>query len=223
MAYLQGFDFCFSNSYREDNNESSLYAESRTLTKKLLLSHIKSGEFLEISKENLMALNALEYVTRTPTLIFRADKARNIRFNESLLYAGEDSLFVMNLLIKMDRFCFNPMSNTLSGRGINMFESNLSRDAPKFYGIQIDRLIAHSIYRDMIPFKSVLELHTTRYNQLCLDAGFHTLRNFAKKPKFTITNLGRLFKIRKKEFLRMPIYITWALWKYCFNRQEIGL
>ncbi len=223
LAYSQGFDFCFCNSYREDNHEASLYSDQRLLTKELLLSQVEPHKLLEVSKEKLMMLNALEFVTRTPTLIFRADKAQNIRFDERLVYAGEDAIYIMNLFLVMDRFCFDPMSEVMCGRGINMFESNLQRDAVGFHGIQIDRLITHSLYRDLIPFASVLDAHRKRYNQLCLDAGFHTLRNLAKKPKITLKNLTRLFMIRRKEFLNMPFYMIMALWKYIFDRQVIGL
>jgi hypothetical protein len=69
----------------------------------------------------LAELAASEYLGHTSTLVYSAPGLGHVRFNEGLRAAGEDHLFVVDLLLAARRSCFSLDNDMDLGKGVNIY------------------------------------------------------------------------------------------------------
>lgn len=170
-AMNAGYDLFFANSKRTGMDDTRFEWQAAA---KLNLT--PDGHELVDQAREVYAFNGdfFDYVVRrssiisTSTMMYRFDKARELRFNTAL-FNGQDRLFKLHLAKAITRVAFSPKVYAHEGRGVNIFDS-AGWGSPKsirFLSSYID--LAKTILRE-VPLNRdqtrhvQSQLRTSRYN-----------------------------------------------------------
>lgn len=86
-------------------------------------NHIKFSEDIYVHSGDIIA-EFLQYnMMSTPTIVYRVDMARDLRFQTKFRFAGEDHLFWMRLALCSRKTLFSVSKEAVCGVGVNIFSS----------------------------------------------------------------------------------------------------
>lgn len=171
-----GFDFSFADNVRVPYHQS--YISACAPITNSIISHSKSLDGLvEISKNEMLYLLLREFPCQISTVTFRGSLARDIRFDTSLNICGEDTLYLCEVIMKLDRVCFNKHGMVNCGKGVNIFFSHFSWDDPEFLSIKRGQLLCHAKIKGINSFPQ----KAAKYNSMLVrkawyDFAYHSLR-----------------------------------------------
>lgn len=72
------------------------------------------------------------YLAGTSTLVYRRARLADIRFEPACAFAGEDSIFILDLARRTDRVAFSPAVGVVYGEGVNIWSGVGLRDRAIF-------------------------------------------------------------------------------------------
>ena len=134
-----GYDLCFTDNSRDKFHLSHLKS-CASKTTALAQKSAPHKNLYNLPSEEFMSLIIEEFPCQISTVTYKNSVAKNLRFDNSLNYAGEDMLFMVMLADKCHRISCNLNMVVECGSGINIYFSNFGWDSPKFFHILFDRL-----------------------------------------------------------------------------------
>jgi succinoglycan biosynthesis protein ExoW len=117
-----------------------------------------------------------------PTVVYRRSIAPGFRFDPSLKAAGEDCVFLLNLISRSVRVCSSTKVNVTCSDGVNIFYSHYDWDAPGHLVRQMGQLLKTYQYLETLPLSPDDRL----YVQSCIrqerrDFAFFSIRSMLKR------------------------------------------
>lgn len=200
--------FFYSDHSRRGLFESHL--ASHDLSSLAATREEELGENLySISKETLFSSILRAFPTHCSTVLFSAKILGNLRFEREIKAAGEDILFMAQLVQRAPRIVFSSEALVECADGINMFFSAFSEwDSPQRIAIAYDRLAAYTLMQRRLQLSGEdaawVKDHVEAYRR---DLVFFSLRKIGKKLKIP-TELWKARKITK--YYPAPILLALA-------------
>lgn len=179
-ALNEGYDYYFCDNERVGAHHS-YYAQ--TGFDRFIQAHAKllGGTTHQIPAPDFLSFSLRSWTSLTPTVVFRRSIAPDLRFDLSLLSAGEDCLFLLQLISLTSKICCSTDVNVVCAEGVNVFYSKYNWDDPGHLVREVGQLLALYRYFDTLPLSG----HDGAYLRSCVsqernDIAFFAARSFLK-------------------------------------------
>jgi succinoglycan biosynthesis protein ExoW len=218
-ALEKGFDFYFSDFFHIGGTVSAFKRAVRAARlnlqdHKLLANSSSSYQYMGDMFTQIIFANLIG----TSTVVYRFHKYPQLRFNDTLVYAGEDYCFWLALARSTDKFVFSTECECQYGRGVNIY-SGSNWGTPH----SLDRLIDDIKWRLYV--LRTYSLTRTQHNHII--SGLNAFR------KSLILDIAHRLSHHKpivssrlfKHLLKDPMTITFigpVLWAKLLNRKAYG-
>lgn len=162
-----------------DNERGGVHASHFASYTGVIMSFIRdrSAEIINITKDDMETMILQQFPCQISTTIFRRSILGDLLFDTSLKNAGEDVIFFMKLVAKMQRVCFSPKIMVYCGSGINLYFSNMDWDSPGYLKRILDNMKAHSIIQSSVSLSLENRAWNNRYiAENRRKVAFHCLR-----------------------------------------------
>lgn len=178
-ALEKGHDFYFCDNRRQGHHESHFASGEAALMSGYIKSHKNDGGIVSLTKNEIASVVLREFPTQLSTVVYRKEKGEGLRFDPSFKNAGEDMLFILQLVHQSDAACFSPEARVECGEGVNIYFGNIGWDTPGHLTRLSDRLRSHVHIRDVIALsKENAAWNNKLIAKLRRDFVFHTLRQW---------------------------------------------
>ena len=179
LAALEtGADLYFCDNAREGFHDSQLAGDD---TLQALIRQHPGQSLVRIGKEAMTTATLRHFPCQISTTVFRRAKAPGLLFDMRIKNAGEDVLFFLQLLEKIDVVCFSPDIKVQCGSGVNLYFGNFDWEAPGFLSRIIDNMKAHSLIGQAVSLspenKAWNEAYMRNHRH---NITYHTLRRWLK-------------------------------------------
>jgi len=138
-ALNAGYDYYFCNTLRIGSQDS--YFSVVNFNPHISSSCAIGDDVYEINKKFLFEFALRTHVSQAPTVVYRRLVAHDVTFYEPLRTAGEDMLFLLQVIWRCQRVCFSPAPHVTLGDGVNIWHNRFSWDAPEHRASQLQCLI----------------------------------------------------------------------------------
>ncbi|MCA9232662.1 MAG: glycosyltransferase family 2 protein [Planctomycetales bacterium] len=197
-ALNQGYDFYFADLLQLSARETAFLRAGRITPSQ----HPSiEGHGLHEYSGDLFHQTLTGNVIGTPTVVYRFDKFRDVRFQEALRYAGEDYLFWMELQVKGAHAAFSEGCEAICGRGVNVF-------AGSGWGTEksLDRIVDEIAFNKSLPRIFQLSDEQRRFvrdrlSRVRRNLAMDILHRFRHKKIIKLELLRKLFEIDKKSLV----------------------
>lgn len=201
-----GYDFYFTDNVRTSEHPSNIQLCAKTAN--YLLAAQSVDGIVDISADKMTAFCIEEFPCQLSTVFYRSVAAPGILFAEHLTAAGEDLLFVSELLSRMKKVAFDEAHHVICGDGVNIYYGNLNWDSPKFLNIKIDQLLAHRALKRRVSLSSENgKLNSYIHRKLLADVRYHLVRSAIKRPASFKSGLARIARSDALALLSVAIGI----------------
>ncbi|GEO80146.1 glycosyltransferase family 2 protein [Pararhodospirillum oryzae] len=206
-AMKSGCDFYFSDNMRSGFHEScfSTYCPQIHC---FVERDSKTKGFSYIPRDVAVNLIIECFAAQLSTVVYRKSLCKSLRFNEDLKFAGEDMLFLVDILSKSGKVGFSNEIRVECQDGVNIYFSNLGWKYPEYFFRKRDQIISHLIIKKRIPLtasgKSINDSIISKFRH---DFTFHVARCTIKNNfKFPLEVLA-MFKSDPYFILLFPILL----------------
>jgi succinoglycan biosynthesis protein ExoW len=176
----RGNDFFFCDNRRMGHHDSQFRSNTGLIVPFLESRAGESGE-VRIGLEDMTFILLTEFPSQLSTILFRWEPSRHERFMPSLVNAGEDMVYILQIIHKCPRLCFSPDIMVDCGKGVNLYYDTLSWDNVRHLSQKIDRLRSHYIIKQELNLsKKNAALNSKIIRELRKNVAFQTLRRLAK-------------------------------------------
>ncbi len=139
-ALDRGYDYYFCNNRRVGGHES--YFAQTGFDRYLAAQGTPLADGLyALEPADFISFSLRAWTSLTPTVVFRRSIAPDLRFDVSLRAAGEDCLFLLQLMGRASRICCATALNVTCAEGVNIFYSTYNWDDPGHLSRQIGQLL----------------------------------------------------------------------------------
>lgn len=177
-ALESGNDLYFCDNAREGHHASHFASDTA-----LILPYIQKSpsDIIKLTKHDMTTLVLRNFPCQISTTVYRRTIAPELKFDTSIKNAGEDVLFFLQLISRMQHICFSSKTMVLCGSGVNLYFANLSWDAAGYLKRLIDNMKAHLLIQKKIELTpDNLQWNTHYVADHRRKIAFHTLRRFVK-------------------------------------------
>jgi len=140
-ALEQGNDFYFCDNERDGYHTS--HFSSGTLIFAFIGKDTDKEGIIKLTRDEVTPIILREFATQASTVVYRRDIAPDLLFDTSFTKAGEDIIFLLQLINKTQKICFSSRIMVDCGTGINIYFSNLDWNSAGHLSQVIYRLKAH--------------------------------------------------------------------------------
>jgi len=215
-ALNHGFDYYFCDHKRIGHHDSHLatipFYRVVDATDALRIGK----EYYEIDKELFFNFFLTNFVSQISTVVYRRSSATDIIFNTSLRTAGEDHLFLLQLVSKAQRICYSPDNLVTCGQGINIYAAKYSWEDPghliRYMG-EILRLYEFCKHLPLSRENAIKVADEIEFSRKCFT--YLTVRWFFKKRELWPPELVKMTRSDPKFWFWYPFYVPYVL--VCFS------
>jgi succinoglycan biosynthesis protein ExoW len=178
------------------------------------------------SNEDIIPYAVKEFVAHTSSIVYRRSKFSTCRFDEELRWAGEDDLFLLDLLFSSTQICVSTEIEVELGSGVNIFFSSFGWDSEN----NVKRLLCNFLAQKYIQRRYQLnsELHETvkrRIRSWSASLTFFIIRRVLKGKSVPLSLLLLLLRKEPLFFVAFPANIfraavEWASGKGHFDGER---
>ena len=126
-ALERGYDFYFCDGRRIDNSSSTFRNSASAPPFSAFLSsadvHVIGDRLYELEKSAFFSQSLLRAGYCIPAVVYRRAVAPALVFDTSLREVGEDSLFLLQLILRCRKICCSSRELVLFADGVNIFAS----------------------------------------------------------------------------------------------------
>jgi succinoglycan biosynthesis protein ExoW len=177
-ALESGNDLYFCDNAREGHHASHFASDTA-----LILPYIEQSpsDIIKLTKHEMTTLVLRNFPCQISTTMYRRAIAPELLFDTSIKSAGEDVLFFLQLISRMQHICFSKNTMVHCGSGVNLYFANLSWDAAGYLKRLIDNMKAHQLIQNKIELTpDNLQWNANYIADHRRKIAFHTLRRFIK-------------------------------------------
>ena len=179
-ALEKGCDFYFCDNRRQGHHESHFVAGESNLMLEYAKKSKGEGGAIKLTAEEISTVVLREFPTQLSTVIYRKEKGEVLLFDSSFKNAGEDMLFILQLVHRSSAACFSPEARVECGEGVNIYFSNIGWDSPNHLTRLSDRLRSHVHIGKVVALSRENAIwNNKQISKLRNDFVFHTLRQWA--------------------------------------------
>lgn len=160
-ALEAGADLYFSNHARPSIYDS--YFASIGLSARDIGAPLAGRAPLHQLTEEKLGVFLRHYLAQTSTLVIRWSRHRQARFPVELSSAGEDHVFLLDLVMASSRILFSDELEVCCGDGVNIYFGNLSWDAPGCLRRISDRLSSFHLIERFVESNAAHDLEAKRF------------------------------------------------------------
>ncbi|SFF94984.1 glycosyltransferase family A protein [Neptunomonas qingdaonensis] len=212
-SFELGADFYFSD-IKTLEVSNSRFENNKYSTR----PHLKLFDTLYLHQGDLLT-DILQYnVVATPTVAYKLEIAKNLRFQNKYRYAGEDHLFWMALSQYSKKTIFSTNVEALCGEGINIFSSSSWGSSRAITRIYHDLLFKKSIPNQfsLTPQQSIIvKEHIKELRMYFAQNIMHKVIN--KKP-LEVSACKKILVLDPILFLILPINLVLYLKNIFLNK-----
>lgn len=141
-----GYDYFFCNNRRLGAHDS--YFQQAGFDD-FLAEHGRplGGELYAVDPARLRSLSLRAWISLIPTVVFRRAVAPDLRFKEELRAAGEDCLFLLQVMARARQVCCSRAVNVTCADGINLFYSTYDWNHPGHMDRRVGQLMKLYCFR----------------------------------------------------------------------------
>jgi len=211
----RGYDFYFCDTQRQGNPRTT-FAEGffeRFLASK---QAVKIDDTVyELAKESFFDHSLRGRVFRIPAIVYRRAVAPALSFDTSLRIAGEDCLFLFQLLGLCRRFACTTQKLVIFADGVNIYAGKQGWDSPGHLSLYMGQLLAFYRWRE--------NLRLSEKNRRFIDKrirnvrrlfAFLTVRYFLKYRQRWSDELVSMTRSDRLFWLWYPYYIVLVIIDY---------
>jgi succinoglycan biosynthesis protein ExoW len=213
-ALDEGYDYYFCDNERSGAHRS-YYAQTGFDRFIRARGTSLGGSYHQMSGAEFFSFSLRSWTSLTPTVVFRRAVAPDLRFDLSLLAAGEDCLFLLRLIGRTTTVCCSTDINVVCGEGVNVFYSKYNWDDPGHLVREVGQLLALYRYSDALP----LSRDDRAYLMSCVkrernDIAFFAARWFLKERLRWPRGLADLKRADARFWRWLPLHAMYVLLLY---------
>ena len=206
QALDEGFDFYFTDNFREGHHTSHCRSPYLAETAAFLDASQQKTGFLEIPIDHMIGLSLGEFPCQASTVVYRRNINKGLYFSTKLKSSGEDVLFFTTLVASASRVCIDLDGIVECGGGVNIYFSNLSWDSDKFLAIKVDHLLMRRLIDESLNLSSANKQWNDELLAECRnELAFQMLRNLVKNPTLALREINRLARMAPVAAIVLPI------------------
>lgn len=210
-----GVDYYFCDSQRVASQKST-FEESGFDS--FLLSGNKRGAKISIAdkswyicKNTFFDFSIKHWVSLIPTVVYRRSVAPDITFDTSLKIAGEDCLFLFQVIEKCTGIYCSSQKFVTIADGVNIHAATYSWDDPGHITRYMCQILAFNEYRKRLRLSAendrIIAGQIINIKRLF---AFHTVRYFAKNRQAWPQELVKMTRTDSKFWVWYPFYIAYV-------------
>jgi succinoglycan biosynthesis protein ExoW len=171
------------------------------------------------SSEELIGYAVNEFIAHISSIVYRTSTLANFRFEEELRWAGEDELFLLNLLFSSRYTCVSSEPEVELGLGTNLFRSSWSWDSESNLPRFACQVLAQVLIRRRFQLRTELyKAVSRRVRNWRPPLTFFIVRELIKRRKIPLSLLTRLVREDPIFLLSFPVNVIafsveWAVAK----------
>lgn len=212
ITYLEmGYDYYFCDC-RRIGNEESFFSE-RNYVQFLLSSGSKiiGDRVYEVENESFFKFSLRSRVSMMPAIVYRRSVAPDLRFDTSLHVAGEDCLFVFQLLTKCKNICCSLDELVTCADGINIYAGRYSWEDPGHLIRHMGILLAlYRFRRNLTLSEDDNNFFSRRIKKVRQAFAFLSLRYFLKYRELWPDELTKMTRNDNGFKVWYPLYVLYV-------------
>ena len=192
-AIESGYDFYFTDNHRDGLHESQVRLCGGTT--ELIVASPKENDIVSLPVDQMVGLCLTEFPCQASTVVFRTNRAPDLRFSTKLKSSGEDVLYFSELISRCRSICFDDGSEIECGDGVNIYFGHLDWNSPRFLGIEVDKILTYRIL-DRVDFLSENNKLMNRRKLMASasELGLQFPRSVFFRPQITLYQFSRLVR-----------------------------
>jgi succinoglycan biosynthesis protein ExoW len=203
-ALERGYDYYFCDNRRVGGHGSYFV---QTGFDRHLAAHGKplDEELYAIDPADFISFSLRAWTSLTPTVVFRRAIAPELRFDSSLRAAGEDCLFLLQLMSRAAQICCSRAINVTCAEGVNIFYSTYDWNDPGHLARQIGQLLKSYRLLEALQLADADRDHIrSSIRQERRNVAFFFLRALARKRPNALSDIRRLMHDDKRFWRWFP-------------------
>jgi succinoglycan biosynthesis protein ExoW len=212
-ALNNGADFYFCDHKRigVEAHNSQLELVSFKLLPMTEMPIDKYSGIYTIKKNIFFDFMLRNFICQISTVVYKKDIARDVNFNTYLHAAGEDDLFLMQIVSKANLISCYPKVQVTCADGVNIWVSRSSWDSPAHTISKLCQILSVQEMKKSINFsKDNTVFLTSRIKGYRKIFAFLTIRELFKKRRFLSKHILSLTRNDPKFWIWYPLNIVYV-------------
>lgn len=207
----QGYDYYFCDCRRIES-EASFFGE-RDFAQFIhsIGAHAIGENVYDIDKDAFYRFSLRKRASMIPAIVFRHSVAPDLRFDTSLHVAGEDCLFLFQLIARCKNISCSLDELVICADGVNIYASKDSWNNPGHIIRQMGGLLALYKFREKLLLSRRDNIFfRERIKKVRQIVAFLTVRNFLKFGQTWSSELSHMIKRDSRFWLWYPLYVLYV-------------
>lgn len=207
----QGYDYYFCDCRRVGNEKS--YFSEKDFAQFLYRTKAQNiaDHVFEPDKEAFYRFSLRNRVSMIPTIVYRREVAPGLRFDQALRVAGEDCLFLFQLIEKSGRVCCVLEEMVSCADGVNIYSSNFDWNEPGHLARHMGLLLMLYRFRETLRLtEDDFSFFNTRIRKLRQAFAFLSMRYCMKYRTGWSAELSEMIRSDRRFWRWYPLHVAYV-------------